>query len=255
MSYIAFKTEAARAEVRGPERAMAGILARDLFMACLHVDIYRDREPLWAIVENVPEYLKGRTADAFSPGALGDGPTFRIGDDRITAYDASINTMIGIGSDALAFMARLHASCEGHLWIDEPDRPWLADVIEAGRKQALLRDEMGWEAVVALLRNPDAPGPVVTDFSGTESFPRPEVAGWIPTRVNEYGEGDWDEWYDLPRETQWAQCIAGLRSRWVGLQLTQKNLREVFFGPEAHHPQTAFTIRAEANRVAAESLT
>lgn len=115
--------------------------------------------------------------------AHGDTPMFQAVLEEnaapvpLESFSLVLNTAMRVGGDAVKLCARLHGQCELHAWVDEADRPWLAGIIEAGRDVGLLRAEGWlrewgtWEGVVELLLAiKEHPGPVVTDYSVSDSF-------------------------------------------------------------------------------------
>jgi hypothetical protein len=235
MSRLYFTAETGEAEVLGRERHYAVSLTRDLFLGSLIIsDVLSLDEGLLSIMDGVSTYHKGR--DRFGPYILDDGPYYTVGDQRIDAASAAINTLIQTGCDPLVLMARIHGSCEDHLWVDEPDRGWLAGVITEGRRLNIMRAGMGWEATAAFLDDVQAvPGPVVMHFSVSASFPNQRIAG-------DHWEGD--EWYEESEADRWRLAMEGLRAAWLGLQLREATFRTWFYGPGTTRPLTAFDINA-----------
>jgi len=111
-----------------------------------------------------------------------------------------LNTALATGSDPVRLAAKL--SGWEHVWVDGPDRAWLADVIDEGLEHGPFRRGMwyvdavggghvaeghpdrkwssqGWEDVTAFLRDRDNE-PVVTEHSTGDSFPDRVLAGWKP---------------------------------------------------------------------------
>jgi hypothetical protein len=140
-----------------------------------------------------------------------DGDSFVMGGERVDPFTAGLNTAIALGSDPVRLFARLHGQCEIHCYVEGPNRAWLAGIIEEGRACGLYRDDMGWEAVIDLLRS-RKDGPVVTSYSVTDSFPNADIGGAT-------SETDVDAFYELPDAEQWARAIDGLRAVRAGRRL------------------------------------
>jgi hypothetical protein len=125
------------------------------------------------------------------------------GNSLPTADD--LNACLRVGTDAAILAARLTGQVELVLWVDGPNRAWLANIIEqaSGPAQALanscLRPEAGWPMVVHHLQQ-SAEHPLFIWATGGRPFPNPE--GWL---------GSADEWQGLGLEQQWFHTEATLR--------------------------------------------
>jgi hypothetical protein len=145
----------------------------------------------------------------------GFGATFHLPDGtQANVFETTLNTAVVMGSDHIRLLAKLHGQCEIHAYVEGPNRAWLADIIEQGIKDKVLRVWEkdfygGWPAVVELLRSRDDE-PVVTSYSVTEQFPNRFVASehgsWDATLDN-------DRWYDLSDAEQWQFAMDGLRKQ------------------------------------------
>lgn len=265
MSRIYFHSQHGEAEVRGSERAYLGGLANDLALAVLdpHFDRREQLTPLLPAdsylhaMQNRDdrqwwENFKTWFSVGFRGGLTVDGTEYE-------PFGIALNTLVAMGNEVLRFCARVHGYCEIHGWVEDADREWLADVIDAGRRENVLRPAQGWESVAEFLRT--TTGPVVMSYSVCESFPNAGIADWTPDPaavVIPEGYADegfdeeafrrdaaWDAWYDLSSDEQWALGMRGVRSREYDLRLTPNDDRG--FGPGL----SAFDI---ANRpVAVES--
>lgn len=218
MSRIYFHSQSNSSEVRGSERAYAAHLVNDLFQTALGVSD-------WDTPEN-PHVLRNiiapnhyclreegkRFAESLSTSLVAScfGPILVVDGKGVDVFSAALNTAMVMGSDAIKLSARLHGQCEVHAFVEGPNREWLAAIIEQGREVGIFRSDSGWESVIAHLRERNDE-PIVTSYSVCEQFPNAGAAGWKPTRVDESGEADWDEWYDLPEAEQWAQGMKALR--------------------------------------------
>lgn len=175
MSCIYFHSPNGTAEVRGSERAYMGVLCSSLLVTSLGLDR--------AYPSDAARFRRMLPPDHYAQH--GDDVEFLRrfqtwvtvgGEERFgvvtktTPFIAAVNTATAIGGDALKLIARLHAQCEIHAYVEGPHRAWLASIIEHGRKANLLRSNQGWESVVALLRK-GSDDAVVTSYSVCASFP------------------------------------------------------------------------------------
>ncbi|MGK3995050.1 hypothetical protein [Sorangium sp. So ce1024] len=160
--------------------------------------------------------------------------SFALPSGRYGAWEVLLNTCLVLGSDPLCFLARMHAQCEIHAWVDGPDRAWLAGIIDEGRRVGLMRDGQGWDDVTALLRA-RSDEPVVMSYSVCDQFPSRSVANWTPP-ADEDGEPNRDAWYDLDEAERWRLAMDGVQ--------------ELRFGPETlrtsfGHCKSALDIKRE----------
>jgi hypothetical protein len=242
MSRIYFHSEHATAELRGSERAYMGIFCGNLLVATLEpLDdfSYRDgSNPLQRLVppdSYIHAYAAGmQWTERFRQWArtsFGDDG-FVYQDRRVARSTVALNTALAIGNDPVKLMARLHGQCEIHCWVEGPHRAWLAGIMQHGRASGLYRADQGWEAVIDLLLSRDD-SPVVCSYSVTEQFPDKGLvadAGLWEPGADEYGEEDWDAWYDLPTAEQWRLGMAALRGRaGRGLELTPDGWDAYYF--------------------------
>lgn len=143
---------------------------------------------------------------------IGD-PLLQVDGTPLHTWHLSLQTGVAVGNDALRLLTRVTAQCEIHGYVEGPNRAWLAGIIDAGRASCVLRRDMGWEAVAALLREADD-APVVMSYSVTDSFPSYGaacLAGFHHAR-------GYDAWEELDDAQQWAFALGGIRSR-AGLEL------------------------------------
>lgn len=162
--------------------------------------------------------------------ALGDRSTvFSYKGKPVTTFALSCNTVMAIGNHVMAFVAKFAGAAAAHLLIEGHNKEWLAQVIREGLDIGVLRSQMGWDEVIALLEAGD-PEPVVTHFSGTDSFPRYD---W---RLLDEPLGQ-EEWHDLPEEERWDLSEEFLRETKPHLILTPETLRSRF-----EHDLTIFDI-------------
>jgi hypothetical protein len=230
MSRIYFHSEDDCAEVRGSERAYAGCLTNDIGVGLILSQFTYEMDRLYAglgdsfgrdekrlrLMLNVDS-----TSRTF---ALADGTHARV-------WPVILNTCLRVGSGPLRLLTRLHAQCEIHAWVDDPNKEWLAEIVDEGLRDGLMRKDSGWESVSEMLRR--VKGPVVTSYSVCESFPNAHVADWSPPIHDEGGEDEeleWDAWYDIDDADRWALAMKGLRASSSGLELKPDNFDVFGFG-------------------------
>lgn len=218
MSRVYFNSLDGESEVRGSERAYAGhTICHGLAMLALShtLSSFSDRP---AILDWVPKghYLHQEPYERFErsfEAAFGSGFGFLLTHpDEGTAYEPfrlSLNTAIAMGSQSVRLLARMHGQCEIHGYMEGEDRAFVADVIERGRCDSVMRPEMGWEQVIQHLRATDSE-PVVTSYSVTETFPHPGLLEDAGIESFE-GEEAYEEWYERSSEVRWEQGITALR--------------------------------------------
>lgn len=228
MSRVYFHTPSGDTEILGSERAYAGGLVGDLTVGIVkprflrELDVFRQLIPashyLWSSVDNMPRFESSfETAWKVQLELAWKGHTF-------DCWTVSLNTVQRIGNDPLKFLARMHAQCEIHAFVEGANRAWLAEIIHKGRVLGLYREGAGWEDVVKLLLTRDDE-PAVMSYSVCERFPNASSSDWLPP----WPEGvplHWDaltkeqqdererlseEWYDLPDEEQWERGLNWLR--------------------------------------------
>jgi hypothetical protein len=251
MSRIYFRSPEGEAELRGSERAYAGVLCNDLMYVALDLDnshyLPEWEQQMWSNVIPADHW-------AYKNGKLDGGgvrlyvsgrseSTLPMDGEQIDTFSMSLNTALVAGSDAVKLLARLHGQCEIHCWVDGPNRAWLAGIIERGRKTHVLRPNQGWENVVELLRSRDD-SPVVTSYSVCEGFPRPDLD------LDYWPEGDEDsdderydkreKWWEFPAARQWEGCMKTLREHGGRLELRPDDWEDYHF----RHGVNAFEYRA-----------
>lgn len=231
MSRVTFHSPSGEAELRGSERAYAAHATNQLALGFL--TSYRARERYGPLLP-AGSYLHV-TRDEYWDR------TFRtwwtVGDEVLTLPDVgelapwtlTLNTALVAGSDPIELLARLHGTCEIHGYVEAEHRGWLADIIEGGQHDKVLRAGAGWDDVVTLLRSRDDE-PVVMSYSVTESFPNAHQADWMPpwpdgvpkrwdalTENQQQERADREEaWYELSGDEQWERGLRGLRATGAG---------------------------------------
>lgn len=258
MSRVYFHTPSNEAELLGAERHHMAFLTNEIFVASAGFTGY-GAEYIVPLLE--PDcYLLGlenrksmQWQEALCNFMSHGERDFVIGGRRIPIWNVALNTAMALGGDALKLCARLHAQCEIHAYVEGPNRAWLADIIEAGRRLGILRDKMGWEDVVRLLRE-RADEPVVTSYSVTEQFPNQGVAMRLPKeKLPEGLINGMVDWYEMESSEQWRLCIEALRTTDEGftVELKPDNWDHYHFGPD---PITAFDLRRLAQEASSQPL-
>lgn len=230
MSRICFHTPDNTAEVHGSERHYFAGLCAEITYGVLrqYAEDEYNRPALLRKAYPPDHYLQaGDFAKKFHTHLIVAHEPVHLRDQEIDLFQLSLNTALAFGSDPLRFAARLHGQCEIHTYVEGPHRAWLAEIIKDGLRLEIYREGQGWNDVIALLEHDDET-PVVTSFSVCDGFPNTHVAGWNPS-LNEYGEKDWDAWYDLSEETQWNMSMEGVR-KVKYLELTPDNWKSYSFG-------------------------
>lgn len=234
MSYLAFTTEShGEVHLRGAERAHMNILVGDLAKSVIP---HEDARVLRAMTSRVrPSFEEigfghARLNRALLGAALlhGEDELFQVDGEPVDNFSLTLNTALVLGSDPICLAARLHGQCEIHLYVEGPNRAWLADLIQQGLDLGIFREGVRWDEVQELLRADDT-APVVTYSSQTgDNFPNASLADWTPPKID--GEDDWDAWYDLLAADQWQLALPGLRAKSVKdeLELRPDQLRSRF---------------------------
>lgn len=222
MSRVYFHSPSGDAELYGSERAYAGIRTGDMAFSFLGLNHFstKARETYLPLLPG--SYLHTVKPERFLEsfrvwwgGSLTD-EKFRVGDVTIDPWNLTLNTAIVAGSCAIELLARIHASCEIHGYVEGPHREWLADIISAGRMDKVLRANQGWEDVETLLRARDDE-PVVMSYSVCDSFPDAwKVMGWGSEEDYEQEENRYNKWEALGSEGQWDLGMKWLRKTGEG---------------------------------------
>lgn len=188
MSRVYFHTKAgAPFELRGSERAYAGVLVDDVAFGVLST-LGGSEDYGWGR-KVIPEghYLHSAAPRDFQSrmrtalrGPMADITIAVASDRRVAAWTLNLNTVMALRSDALTLAARLHAQCEIHCFVRGHNRAWLAGIVERGVASRVLREP--WQPLAAWLRAGDAD--VVCSYSVCEWFPHSSDDGEQP--------GDWD---------------------------------------------------------------
>lgn len=131
---------------------------------------------------------------------------------------AALNTAAVAGPDPVAFLARLHGSAENRVWVAAEDAAWLAGVIREGRAFDVLREDMGWEAVIERLAT--TASPVVISTSAGLDFPDGEYDEETGERITP----------DDP-EAAWLASLEEVKAQGWWQQIAPDNLREPVYAP------------------------
>jgi hypothetical protein len=235
------------AELRGSERAHASFVVNQIALGLLHIDGY-DREK--QLREWLPQdhYLRrsqpGQFAQSYATAFfVGDGDLIVKDGQTINAWELALNTGIAVGNDTVRFMARLHAQCEIHGFIEGPNRKWFADIIREGRSTGLYRTDQGWEAVINALEVRDTE-PMVMSYSVCDGFPNSDVGDWLPPwpegvehrwsaltpEQQREREARSEAWYELPRDEQWERSLKNIRTSRKWLELKPDHWADYRFG-------------------------
>jgi hypothetical protein len=213
------------ARVSGSERAMMSGYINKLFVGLMDLDRMDGRKIFDAIISpdhymkkysHIEEWRYLRQFEtAISVDSMA-GNLFTYRAKPLDLWLCKLNTAIMIGSEVIQFCVRMHAQCEIHAYVEGANREWLAQVIERGLEQKILRSKLrgfdqGWSKVIALLRNSDK-DPIVTSYSVCDSFPNATAADYVEPDDEE------DTFHDLPKKKQWELGLAGIRAR-SGLEI------------------------------------
>lgn len=244
MSRIYFHTQDhGDAELRGSERAWMGCLVNDVMLAVLG-DLEYAKEwllpllPPGSYIRSQPDF--GRACATWLKVAMGE--SLHLPNGTVEPLTIGLNTALALGGDELRLLARLHAQCEIHCWIEgEKDKGWLADIIENGRRLGIMRNEQGWESVVALLRQP-GDFPVVCSYSVCEQFPNFHSLPEDHPLKQRTDDERYDEFYELSADDQWAPCFTSLKANGGGLHIMRKGWDQFVFNDGT----SAFNLRERA---------
>ena len=251
MARIHFHSPRDTLDVAGSERYHADSATRDHMWQAFGgeeagIELLRPYLPdFWRCVpaEEVRYFING--SRTFGGGVIDiEGYSLNIG-------DIALNTAMDTGSDALRLLARLHAQCELHCWVDGQNRAWLADIVVAGREEGVLREGMGWEELAAFLCAQDDE-PVVCSYSVSDSFPNYELLPESHHLKKREARGDdiddiYDAWDRMRWPTQWKLCMGELRKRPGRIELKPDDWRTYHFGDGITAGKLAEALRSATN--------
>lgn len=233
MSRIYFHSPHGEAAVSGAERAHLGVETHNASIALLlgwvsPQTLRASLNPRSMAYEAVRPYGVNERMLSLALGTFGDrDPAFIIDGKPVDHWTLLLNTLIEHGGDSMRLAARIHAQCEIHCFVEGPDRAWLAELIVGGRREGMLRSDMGWEEVVELLTSRDDE-PVVLSYSVCDSFPNDVATTWKPAEGDEGHDG----WFELSVEEQWSKSLEWLHTEGVekGLRLDPREWADYRFG-------------------------
>jgi hypothetical protein len=187
------------------------------------------------------------------------GAVFEVAGHRLQHDNLALNTALAMGSDPVRLATKLTGW--DHVYVEGPNREWLARVVEVGREAGCFRAGMGWQQVVAFLRERDD-SPVYT-WHSVNGNPTYDLADWEPAELSadwvpayttvenwrsmtddereEYRQQDAPEQFDeLPEDERHRLVLAGLRKHRPWAELCPEKLGEVYFGV----PLTVYALLA-----------
>jgi hypothetical protein len=226
MSRITFESKERSVDVRGSERFHAGYLTDKL--TSIFLDVKSNRKLLIKAVPSGHHLHRLNTEDRdfedlFETSLNYGSLNLELNGHPIDSFHLRLNTASAVGDDSVKLLARIHAQCEMHCFVEGPNRSWMADIIDNASVE-VFRPDAGWDQVVELLRESNE-GPVVMSYSVTESFLSTVGTEWVSEMfakldvddeeaVNENGYTAWDQleedWYELDQDTKWDYA-----SRWL----------------------------------------
>ncbi|WP_163869618.1 hypothetical protein [Myxococcus eversor] len=179
MSTIAFVTKSAESDVLGRERHHMASVVSDIALAGQtrdQLDTPNWTRRLFPVGHPLRTHPIGMSYEERARVALASG-LFTKFQHPVTGAPLDIstvilNTALVLGSDVVRLMARLHGQCEIHANIPAPECAWVAGIIDGGRESGVLRANMGWAELAAMLRASAAAGETVVTYSSvTGAFP------------------------------------------------------------------------------------
>lgn len=235
MSAITFESRTRSVKVSGAERANASILTNQLATDLLEPD--KNKE---LILKAIParHYLHDKSLQGASWSrnlytALYAGAfNFEVNGNAYDTFQLVLDTASTMGDDDVIMLARIHAQCELHGFVNGENRSWMSDII-SNASHEVFRPGYGWDQVVELLRESNE-GPVVMSYSVGDSFLSTMGTEWvhenfdsldIKIEEDEYDECDeddleelkferaFDNWGELSRDEQWDYA-----SKWIDEQ-------------------------------------
>lgn len=249
MSRVYFHSPSGTAELLGAERAHAGLTAQRIALGA--VDAFHNHERLRELINPAHDMARADTSGEMIRWAFWFDQALTVNDASlplltyrghpIDAFSLILNTAIAVGSDPVKVLARIHGQCELHGYIEGPNRAWLADLIDQGLADGVMRRTLrgrplGWDDVTAFLRARNDEPVVMSDSSG-DMFPNEDVAEWRPpagtdlrpdwaaedpdewAALDETERAEWEQtraldlWAELPKDERWDLAMTGLRAR------------------------------------------
>jgi len=235
MSRIYFHTSAETVEVYGTERAHIGRLCTSLAAGVFDMLSWerknalmprdrRDTGDKLGIANRVDEKFRVFLG-VFSERHFSDGSE---------VFAVVLNTVLRLGSPAMALAARIHGQCELHGYVEPEDGEFIAELIEQGLATGVFREFLprdgvptehrsGWRDAARLLRAGEV---VVTSYSVSDTFPNAGICAnaglWTPD------DDDWDAWYELGASERWAMALEAVRGT-PGLRWEREGWNQFYF--------------------------
>lgn len=184
-----------------------------------------------------------KTAEVALSGTTSDDPLVLDG-KKVGLFTLSLNTALQVGNDVVRLMARLHAQCEIHCWIEgRRDKEWVAGIIDRGLNVGLMRENQGWDSVLGLLLKPDD-SPVVCSYSVCEQFPGYHLLPASHPIAKQDSDDRWEDYDALDSGEQWDLSMKALKSQKGKLRITRRGWDDFYFGDGS----SAFTMLRLAGR-------
>lgn len=226
MSSIAFHSKEETVRAAGCERASMSCLVTSFgrCMASLVDRTYlgRERDRLRFVIaeltgrrDPIQDHMLDLSLEVLLSSFRG---VLYVEGEEWSPWHLCINSMLEFGSDTMRLMARIHAQCEVHGYVEGRNRGWIASLIQRALDNGLLRPDKfgydGWDEVMRLLRS-RADGPVVMSYSVTDTFPS------YPHRVSCTCDEAYpcegcqarEDWEELAYEERWRTSLKVLRER------------------------------------------
>lgn len=258
--------------VPGPRSHHVGAYCARLCASALGLDLFdmelEDPQRLKRLLPaDAPPLTVERTQDFYR--AMADYLLFSTGHLRHPATgqylnkdEVILNTALVGASDPVRLLVRLNGGWGRNLYVEGPNRDWLAAIVEEGLDSGVLRRfrgpgdaDSGWSGLAAFLRLRDDEPAVLSRDENDEAFPSapfgapfvpPQIAlattvGWAPTQGvrPDWGGDEEDRWLQwkaaawdrLPLADQWTYALQGLRQFEAhDLELRPGNWRSYTFG-------------------------
>lgn len=126
---------------------------------------------------------------------------------KLSAWSVAMNTLKAVASEPIKLLIHIHAQCEIHAWVDEPNREWFADSIETLMEEGVL-SESYWRPLITWLRE-TAKGPIVLSYSVCDEFPTPSMIPEFREAECAYEACEKAGW---SAERLWDECFARLKA-------------------------------------------
>lgn len=220
MSRVHFTSRSGEAELMGFERAHCQNVVSDIAVSLLRLN------SSWILQgDNLPwsELAPGKDEQQLRwcfTGIIMEPFVWK--GHEISPWRIMLNTVLRLGSDPLRLMARLHAQCEIHSWVDGPNRAWLASIIDEGLESGLYRESGKWGEVAEFLRSSDSEI-VALSYTVTECWPNGYACGYN-------SEEDAEAFYEFDSDKKFDLCEEWLRTANAGQEMKPDNWASYYFG-------------------------